>query len=210
MKGKLTATGLLTLVALVVLGAFSAGSASAASFLWTGPLPGLLLVLSESPQIFTVAGSPASVVCEHFGAHGILSNGKGMTTKEVTITGLYSKCTVPALAGAPATVTPARFLLNANGTVAVVQEPIVITIPGANCSIKINNDGGNNNLSTLKFLNLPSDVLVDVSVKNITALLSNAKNCATETEEVEIHGSTYSGLLLAFVDGGSLKWDTTP
>jgi hypothetical protein len=206
---KSTATGFLTLVALVALGAFAAGSASAESFLWTGPLPGLLLVLSESLQTFSLPGGALSIVCEHFGGHGVLSNGpKGMSTKEVTVNGTYSKCF--AVAGAnefPASVTSVSYLLNANGTVAVVGNPIVITIPAVGCSLKINNDGANGNLSTLKFLNLPSDVLVDVSVKNITAL-GSGEPCGAAG--VEKPGSTYSGLLLAFVDGGTLKWDTTP
>jgi hypothetical protein len=206
MKGKSTATGLLTMVALVVLGAFSAGSASAESFLWTGALPGLLLVLSQSLQILTVGGA-LQIACEHFGAHGILSNGKGMSTKEVTISGRYTKCFSPQAPTLPVTVSPASFLLNANGSAAVVGAPIVVSIGGeANCSLKVNNDGGNANLTGFKFLNLKEDVLVDVNVPTIKALSSN-EPCGPAGIEIN---STYTGLLLASVDGGTLKWDTTP
>jgi hypothetical protein len=208
MKRSITATGLLSLVAMILVGVFSTGSALAgggpnSTFSWTGPLPGLVLVLSDNPQVFTAIPGQPSIICEHFGGHGIASNGKAMTTKEITITGLYSKCLV---AGAlEASVTPAELLLNADGSVGVVGKPIVITVPGLNCSIKVNNGVPNNNLRLLLYLNQKEDILVHVEIGKLTSLGSGGECGAAGVENTL---GTYRGLLLAFVDGGTLRWNS--
>jgi hypothetical protein len=201
MRRTSTAAGLLTLVTLV-LGAVSAGSASAESFLWTGGLPGLLLVLSQNAQAFTINGSPLSFVCQHFGGHGILSSGpKGMSAKGATIAGTYSKCEAPAL-GAPVTVPSVDFLFNANGSLSIVGRPIVLTIPALGCSLKINN-GGSSSLKTVKFLNLPQDISAHLELNSFAAL-GSGEPCGSAGEEKPV---IYSGLLLISVDGGTIKWD---
>jgi hypothetical protein len=208
MKRSITATGLLSLVAMILVGIFSTGSALASGgpnsvFLWTGPLPGLVLVLSDNDQVFTLVPGGTSFECEHFRGHGIASNGKAMSTKEITITGQYSKC---FFAGAvPITVTPAEFLLNANGSIAVVGKPIVITIPELGCSIKVNSGGANSGLRLLLFLNLKEDVLAHVEVGHLTTL-SSGGSCGGSPGE-ELPEGTYRGLLLVSIDGGTLKWD---
>jgi len=207
MKRTTTATGFLTLLAMLVLGAFSAGSASAVSqFLWTGPLPALGLVLSENTQFFkAVPGGTPAVTCKHFGGHGIVSNGKAMTTKEITITGQYSKCETLGIA---TKVTPAEFLLNADGSVSVVGKPIVISIGGvANCSLKIETGPSNENLKTIKFLQDALNagaITAHVEIKGITSLGSGGECGTAGLEQKE---GEYRGLLLASVDGGTIRWD---
>jgi hypothetical protein len=205
MKRPITATGLLTLLAMIVVGVFSTGSALAVpQFLWTGPLPALVLVLSDNPQVFTAAPG-LEIVCQHFGGHGIASNGKAMSTKEITINGVYSRCTAPA-AAAPVVVTPASFLLGADGSVGI-KNTIVITVGSpVGCSLKINPEEGNNTLKTIRYLNNPSgDLLAHVEVEKIVSLGSNGA-CGLPSEEKAT--GTYRGLLLVSVDGGSLRWDS--
>ena len=206
MKRPITATGLLTLVAMIAVGAFSTGSALAGGgpnsfFLWTGPLPGLVLVLSTNPQIFE-AVSGTEINCKHFRGHGILSNGKAMTAKGITLTGIYSSCT--AAGGAVgAEVTPVEYLVSADGSVAV-DKPIVITIPELGCSLKINNGPPNNNLRLILYLNEPKAILAHVEVKGINSLSSGGLCGEAGVEKTE---GTYRGLFLVSVHGGSIQWD---
>jgi hypothetical protein len=206
MKRPITATGLLTLVAMILVGVFSTGSASAVSvFLWTGSLPGLVLVLSTNKQVFTSQPGGTPIECEHFGGHAIASNGKAMTTKEITLTGLYTKCL--ASGSLPATVTPAEFLLNADGSVAILK-PLVISISVIECSLKISSSSGgagpNSNLKTLKYLNEPKAILAHAEIKGITSLSSGGE-CGPAGEEKK--AGEYTGLFLALVHGGTLQWD---
>jgi hypothetical protein len=208
MKRSITATGLLSLVAMILVGAFSTGSALAGGgpnsyFLWSGPLPGLLLVLATNAQVFK-ATEALEVVCKHFQAHGLLSNGKAMTTKETIIVGTYTGCEAPAIP-APATVTTAEFLVSADGSVGVVNKPIVITVPAIGCSIKITNGSPNNNLRLLLYLNQTIlDVLAHVEVGKITSIGSNGLCGEAGVEKTT---GIYRGLFLVSVDGGRIQWD---
>jgi len=203
MKRIITATGLSALAAMLVLGAFAGSAFAVPQFLWTGPLPGLVLVLSTNPQVFTAAAG-LEIICQHFGAHAIASNGKAMTTKEFTLTGLYSNCKTEGAVKTGATVTPAEFLINADGSIAVLKS-LVITVPEfINCSLKVIGGAPNNNLKTIKFLNNPSDLLAHVEVINIESLGSGGA-CGEPT--VAKTEGTYRGLLLASVDNGTLRWD---
>ena len=204
MKRRITATGLLSLVALIVVGVFSAGSALATGgsnsfFSWTGPLPGLVLVVNDNKQIFTTEPGSVQIECSSFKAHGIASNGKAMTTKEVTLTGLYTGCEA---AGLGATVTQAEFLLSANGSVAVLK-PIVITIGALGCSIKVDGGAANNNLRLILYLNRPEDLLAHVEINNINSLASGGSCGEAGLEKPK---GEYRGLFLVIVDGGTLQW----
>ena len=208
MKRVMTATGSLTLLALFALGVFYAGSASAGGgpnsvFLWTGPLPGLVLVLSDNVQIFHF-NDPFTFTCQHFAAHGVISNGKAMTAKEVTLAGQYTGCE-DTLLPAPVIVSPVEFLLNADGSLAVVNKPIVITIPELGCSIKINNGGANSNIRLLLYLNRPKDVLAHVEIKGIVALGSAGLCGEAGGANTEVLSR---GLWLISVDGGTIQWDS--
>jgi hypothetical protein len=204
MKRQITATGLLSLVAMIVVGVFSTGSALAGGgpnsvFSWTGPLPGLVLVLNDNKQIFTTEPGGVQIECAHFGGHSIASNGKAMTTKEVTLTGLYTKCEA---IGLNATVSPAEFLLNADGSASILKA-IVITIPALGCSLKVDGGAANKNLRLILYLNRPEDILAHVEITSIKSLASGG-SCGTAGQE-KLEGE-YKGLFLAFVDGGTLQW----
>jgi hypothetical protein len=202
-RATTTAMGLAALVAMLALGAFSAGSASAHEFLWTGPLPGLLLVLSTNTQVFEVVPGLFQVKCKHFIGHGILSNGSSMAIKTSKITGHYFECEVTG--GSKAEISEVEYELNAEGTVGVIGKPIVISALGAaKCSVKVNNGAPNNKLSSLTFLNLSSDLLVHVNVSKITSLGSGGVCGTAGVEQTE---GTYVGLLLSLVDSGTLQWD---
>jgi hypothetical protein len=209
MKRSITATGLLSLVAMMLVGVFSTGSALAgggpnSTFSWTGPLPGLILALSVNSQVFEAAAG-TDIVCAHFRGHGIASNGKAMTTKEVTIRGVYTSCL--AVKGSfGASVTPAEYLIGADGSVGVITTPIVVTIPGLNCSLKINNGAPNNNLRLLLYLNQATDILAHIEAKNITSLVFGGGGVCGEEGQEKTEG-TYRGLLLVSVDGGTLHWN---
>jgi hypothetical protein len=60
-----TAMGLAALVAMMVLGVFSAGVAQAHTFLWTGALNSLLLILADGPQLFFAEEGGGAVECKH-------------------------------------------------------------------------------------------------------------------------------------------------
>lgn len=195
-------TGLVALTAILVLGVFSAGSASAHEFLWTGPLPGLLLILSDNTQVFHVT-SEFAINCKHFGGHGILSNGSSMSIATGKITGKYSSCkTMPG--EATATISPVEYELSASGTVGVIGQPIVITIASLNCSVKVSNGGPNGSLSQLLYLNQTSDLLVHAEVSGIHSIGSGSSCGPAGKEQTE---GSYFGLLLVWVDGGTIRWD---
>jgi hypothetical protein len=189
---------------MILVGVFSTGSALAGGgpnsfFRWTGPLPGLVLVLSDNEQVFHAETGGAAFECEHFGAHGIASNGKAMTTKEITLRGLYSKCFV--LGSIPTLVSPAEFLLNADGSISILKA-IVITVHELKCSIKVSASPPNTNLRLLLFLNQKEDLLAHVELGKLVSL-SSGEPCGAPNVE---HEGDYRGLLLAFVDGGTLQW----
>ncbi len=207
MKRTITATGSLALLVLFALGAFYAESAPAGGgpnslFLWTGPLPGLVLVLSDNPQVFHF-NDPFTFTCQHFAAHGVISNGKAMTGKEVTLAGQYTSCEDTNMAQ-PVIVSPVEFLLNADGSLAIVNKPIVLTLPALGCSVKINNGGPNSNIRLILYLNRPKDVLAHVEIKGIVALASVGLCGEVAGENAEI---LYRGLWLISVDGGTIQWD---
>lgn len=209
MKRAMTAMGLGTLAVMAVLGVFSVGSASAQTlflFLWTGPLPGLLLFLNDNLQIFhPIGGASFEVFCEHFGGHGILSNGSAMWQSTGKITGKYSKC--KATGGFTANISEVEYELNAQGSVAILK-PIEISVLSLGCSIKVESsaEGQNTHLLELLFLNLPTDLLVHVAVSGIHATFSNEKACGITGLGLLHSDGTYTGLLLAWVDGGTLQW----
>jgi len=207
MKRLAMPTGLLAAVALIVLSAFAAGSASAVpQFLSTGPLPGLLLILGANKQFFSTNPGGASFECEHFRAHGSATNGQAMTAKEVIVTGVYSKC--KTVGGLTAIVTPVEYLLTAEGTVSVIGKPIVITVAAAGCSIKVRNGSTNENLKTIRYLPdgaNPGAILVHAEVTGIHSEGSGGPVCGEAG--VEQTTGEYRGLFLVFLDGGTIKWD---
>ncbi len=197
-----TAMSLVGLGLMLVLGVFS-GSASASEFLYTGPLPGLILVLNDNVQIFKPAPGTFQVECRHFAGHGILSATR-MSEAEQIVTGSYSKCEITG--GSKATITPVEYLIGANGTVSVLNTIVITAGSPGNCSIKVNPGASNSNLSKILFLNNPGgDLLLHVEVTGIHSTASNGLCGETGVEKTE---GSYFGLLLVWADkGGTIKWD---
>jgi hypothetical protein len=203
MKRIITATGLSALAAMLVLGAFAGSAFAVPQFLWTGPLPGLVLVKSDNPQVFQAAPG-LTVVCQKFSAHGRASNGTAMTTKEITIKGTYTECKTTEPIAVAAEVSPAEYLLNAAGSITVKNE-IVVTIPLAGCNIKIKAVAANENLKTIVFLNNANGTIL--AHAEVTKIASEGSGGACGEVGVENKEGIYRGLLLASLDGGTIKWD---
>ncbi len=204
---KRTATsvvGLVSLVALLVLGVFSAGAAQAHTFLWTGALPGLLLALSDNSQIFQATESfPAAVVCKHARFHGVVTK---ESSEHQIVVGEYSKCEA---FGKAATITPVEYELNANETVSVINKTIQVNVPAIPCVIHIEPSARNQALSRIRYLIDPNSegtrLLLHAEVEKIhSRILGGAGLCGPEGLHTD---GLYRGLLLAWVHGsGSLSW----
>jgi len=208
-----TAMGLLALTLMLVLGVFSAGSASASNqtlylFLFSGPLPGLVLFLSTGNQVFhPEAGAEFAVTCEHFGGHGTITTAAGAmwgTTQKVT--GKYSKC--KATGGFTANISEVEYEIDAQGSLKILKD-ISINIPTINCTLTVK-AATNPHLLLLLFLLDPigttlHGLLIHAEVHGIHATASSLAQC--QTGSLLPTTGTYEGLILAFVDGGNLLWD---
>lgn len=198
-----TIMGLAALVAMLVLGAFSAGAAQAHTFSWTGTTNSLLLVLADGPQSFTAIPGGNPVVCKHAHLDGTVKNGSQLT---VTVLGQYTGCT--AFLGFAATVTPVEYEISADETVSVINKSILIEVPELKCIIHIAPIANNQNLSKIRYLVDPSSserLLAHAEVAKIhSVILGGAGSCGAEGLHTE---GEYRGLLLAWVHGsGSLSW----
>ncbi len=199
-----TAMGLVALVAVLLLGVFFAGSASAHLFLYTGPLPTLLLLLSDSAQIFSFVPEGLQISCPHFLGHILFSGGTmwGLTTK---VTGDYpGKCTMTG--GSKLTFSPVEYELNADGTISILKTITITAGSPASCSFLIEPTAANQNLSSLLFLKDPlnsSALLAHVAVGGIHSKGTNGL-CAEGGEHTN---TTYFGLILVRVDGGNVTWE---
>ncbi len=197
-----TAMGLAALVAMLTLGVFSAGTAQAHTFLWTGALSSLLLGLSDNSQIFFAEEGGGAIICKHARFHGVVVSERAL---EQIAVGEYSRCEG---FGHPATVTPAEFLLSADETASVVNKTIQVSIPSVPCTIEIEPNANNQNLSKIRYLVDPQDntrLLFHAEVEKIHSIvLKGAGLCGVEG----LHSNgLYRGLALAWVDGsGTLSW----
>ncbi len=203
---KRTATsvvGLMSLVALLVLGVFSAGAAQAHTFLWTGALPGLLLALSDGPQFFRFTEGGAAFTCKHARFHGVVTKESSETQKVV---GQYSKCEA---IGSELIITPVEYELSANETVSIVNKTVQLSIPVAKCTIDIEPSARNQALSKIRYLIDPNSVgtrlLLHAEVEKLhSIILGGAGLCGPEGLHTD---GLYRGLLLAWVHGsGTLSW----
>jgi len=201
-----TAVGLVALVVMLVLGVFSAGSASAHLFLYTGPLPSLLLILSEGPQIFNVTPEGFQINCPHFLGHIQVSNGVmwGLTAK---VTGDYpGKCTVTG--GSKGTISPVEYEISADGTISILKTITITAGSPANCSLLVEPTAENQNLSSLLFLKDPLNsgaILGHAAVGGIHSKGTNG--LCSETEGNNHTKGSYFGLFLVWVHGGTVAWE---
>jgi hypothetical protein len=215
MKRAITATGLATLAVMAVLGVFSVGSASASNqtlylFLYSGPLPGLILFLSTGNQVFVPqAGGEFSIVCEHFGGHGTITTAAGTmwgTTQKVT--GKYSKCKATPL-GQAATVSEAEYEVDAQGSLRLLKD-ISVEIKSLSCVLTVK-ASTNQHLLLLLFLLDPvgltlHGLLIHAEVSKLHSEASSEAACGVTGGKLQTTG-TYAGLILAWVHNGNLLWD---
>lgn len=193
--------GLAALVAMLVLGVFSAGSAQAHVFLTLGTLPALLLVLGDGLQVFTAVEGGPQVKCKHARFHGKVTTESQLTQ---TVVGTYTGCEA---AGFEATVSPAEYELNANETVSILNKTIVITVKTVNCSIAVAPQNTLKGIRYLKDIRSPEipRLLAHVEVEKIVSTIVGGSGlCGAEGEH---ETGLYRGLLLAWVEaGGSIHW----
>jgi hypothetical protein len=200
-----TAMGLAALVAMLVLGVFSAGSAQAHTFLWTGATPGLLLILADGPQIFkvTAIGGP-EVICKHAHFDGLV---KSESESADIVLGNYTGCSA---FGSGVSVSAAEYEISAEETVSVINKTITIEAPGL-CRIHIQ-PAGNANLAKIRYLVDPNSsslrILAHAEVTGITSTTLNLGGGEVLCGKLGTNTTgTYRGLLLAWVDSpGTLKW----
>ncbi|HEX5853222.1 MAG TPA: hypothetical protein VFY36_09020 [Solirubrobacteraceae bacterium] len=198
---RIVNAGVALAVALPLMAAY-AGTASAHelhAFLWTGPLPflpALLLGIGEGLQTFTT-GASVKIECESLKLHGFILPG---STKVLPLKGQYTNCTA---LGGPAIVSPVEFELGAEEWLTISGKPIVITVPGAGCSIKIKNGGLNKTLKRVSIFPKATDLLLSLLVGNVDSESSGGECGAVGIQE----GGFFTGFVLLKADSaGILGW----
>jgi hypothetical protein len=199
-----TAMGLAALVAMLVLGVFSAGVAQAHTFLWQGAAPSLLLILGDGPQKFQAVPGGPTVECKHVHLDGTVSAESQLA---VTVKGTYTGCEVAFQA---ATISEVEYSISADETVSVINKTIEISTSGlVNCTIKVLATANNQSLKTIRYLVDPSSsslrLLAHAEVENIHSDIEGGGG-ACGSVGLHTEGS-YRGLLLAWAHApGTLKW----
>ncbi len=197
-----TVMGLAALVVMLVLGVFSAGAAQASRFLWTGALPGLLLVLAQGPQSFIWIPGGSSLVCKHARLHGKVEKESQLTQRFV---GLYTGCEEFGFA---VTFSPVEYEVSAEGKESIVSKTLVLEIPLAGCKIKVA-PNGNQNLGKVRYLADPNSggtrLSTHFEVDKIDSVIEGGGGlCGPEGLHTE---GSYRGLILEFVHGsGAYGW----
>jgi hypothetical protein len=190
------------LLAVLALSAIAVSSASAAPQFLSHPV-GLLLASAGSNQVFVAAG--LTVTCT---ALKLLPPGDTTTTLvalSLLVVVDYEKCT--GTLGIGIRVHPVRYLIDANGTVTVESDILllgpsecVITIPAAS----------NQSLRTVKFENtINSGILLLAKVKNITAsgVGGPLSACEISTTTATYEGTIHVGLDPTSGTSGTIRWD---
>ena len=185
-------------LALAVVGMCMATTASASANLFHASKTGKLLGLSEGTQVFTTSSGGTAVKCEHAATTGTVT---ALLALHQLVTVVYTKCTVE---GFPADITPAQFLLSADGLAAVENTiTIVALLPvilGGTCTIKV----GPQDLGTSKYDKDPLNSAALLQLAAVTGITSTGSGGACGTGE--LIGGTYTGNNLIILDGGSLSW----
>ncbi len=180
----------LALVAVCAIGVTSVASAGASNFLAsaTGALTGKAL---QNQKFVTKAGE---VVCTTIAVSGTVKTTKA-TTQVATVN--YTGCKAFGLA---ATITPAEYEFNANGSVKILNN-IIITATA--CEVKVL-AANNTSLNTVKYVNNGGGQLgINPAVKGITSEGVGAGCTYALESKGTYEGNSDSGLKA----GGTLSWD---
>ncbi len=183
-------------VALAVLGVCMATTASASAHLFHASNTGKLLGLSTNNQIFTAfAGAKTPVTCTHAATTGTVT---ALLALHQLVTVTYSKCEAFL---SPTTISPAEYLLSADGLAAIVNT-IEIKVGGfGNCTIKVLPQ----DLGTVKYETDPSNSAALLELSAVTGIKSDGSGGECGTNNT---GGTYTGNNLIRLDGapGIISW----
>jgi hypothetical protein len=144
---------------------------------------------ADATNVFTTAaGKVECTTLSVLNASTVL----GALTLKATVD--YSGCTAFTF---PATITPAEYEFNADGTATILKE---IKINATGCEVKVP-VAGNANLSTIAYKNNGTGVLVEPNVKGITS--SGTGFACTYASE---NKGTYVGNSHVTAASGSVSW----
>jgi hypothetical protein len=177
-----------TLVAVVALGLAGAASASAHEFI--ASKTGTTKATNTNTQVFTTP--TGRVECTKLTATGKVA---ALKSKTEASTVKYSGCTAFGLA---ATITTAKYLFSAEGSVKVTNT-ITINVPAGSCSVKVG-PTGNSALKTIKYVNKSGKIEVQAGVSGITFTTTGGL-CGSGGKT-----ATYKGNALNALTGGTLEW----
>lgn len=181
-----------TCVAALALAATTAAGASAAQF--TASETGTLTATQTGNQVFTTTeGGAGKVTCKKAHTTGTIVS-TAATSQHVTVK--YSECTATFGFSFAATVSPATYLLKANGEVDV-ENTITINVPGLGCKTTV---GPQKGLKSVSYDNKAGKIEQTSAIKGIKS--TGEGLCPGGTT------GTYTGNnLVERVGGGTLTWD---
>jgi hypothetical protein len=180
-----------TCVAALALAAMTAAGASAAQF--TASATGTLTGNQTGTQVFTASAGGTKITCTKAHTTGTIVS-TAAASQHVTVA--YSGCTVDTIFNPSATVTPATYLLFADGTVEIVS-PIVIHVPILGCTTTVE---GKQKVGKASYDNEGGKIKQTSAVTGIKSTSTGACPSGTTGE--------YSGTnLVERVGGGTLTWD---
>jgi hypothetical protein len=178
----------LALVAVCAISVTTAASAGANPLFLSTALGKLLAKALATQKFVTHAGT---VECTTLTANGSVKSLASATQLAIIS---YAGCKAFGLA---ATVSPAEYEFNANGTV-LVRKPITIKATG--CLVTV---PAHQTLGPVQYLNKPAG---EIEIEpNVTGITSSGSGVACEYE-IESKG-TYIGNSLVAVEGGKLSWE---
>jgi hypothetical protein len=180
-------------VALAVVGVCMTATASASAHLFHSTLDsGTLLGLQTTVQIFIPFSGAGKVECRHATTLGSITALLGL---HQLVTVHYSECEAFFQ---PVTISPAQYLLSADG-LAAIENTIVIQAGGlANCTLTVKPQ----DLGTVKYQTVGTEIIEESSVKGIVSTGSGG-SCGTNNT-----GGTYEGsnLVMEAGAGMSITW----
>jgi hypothetical protein len=180
-------------VALAVLGVCLAATASASAHLFHASKTGKLLGLSEGNQVFTPKAGGAEVICKHAVTTGTITALLGL---HQLVTVVYSNC---AVLGQTTHISPAEYLLSADGLAAIVNTIFINVLGLAPCQITVKPQDLLHVAYDTDPLN--SAALLELSLVHSIVSTGSGGGCGTNNT-----GGTYTGNNLVFEDGGALGW----
>lgn len=176
---------------------------SAAGFITAASAEAGLFVVTATTQILKKAHEPQKLTTHAGTVECTTDTGTGtmvaLHALTLRLTDTFSGCKAFGLA---ATVSPAEFEFSADGTIRVLK---TITIKAIQCLVTVSS-AKNTSLSTIKYTNVTSGVIVQPEITGIT---SSGTGAACEYAE-ESKGTYLGRQLLATDAGAALTWVNTP